>query len=119
PDRERGRAADQGGREKPLWAPGCHHDPARLPARPASVRTVLPALGADRSYPCPAARLPAQKRHTLGPPADRHRTAGVTAPSARAGSRPVPIRERAGSAHERGRLPPDDYQARESREDAI
>jgi len=98
---------------------GCDHDPAGLPAWPASVRTVLPALGAGRSRPCPAARLTAQERHTLCPPTYRQRTAGLAPPSARTRAKPLSILERAGGTDERRWLPQNDYEAWEGREDAI
>src|SRR5262249_47048658 len=93
--------------------------PPGFPARPKGIRAVLPPLGADRPCPCPVARLSAQERHTLGPPAYRQRTAGLAPPPARARAKPLPILERAGSTDERRWLPPDDYEAWEGRQDAI
>ena len=114
PDRARGRAADEGGRQEPARTSRCDHDPAGLPARAASVRAVLPPLGAGRHRPWPAARFSAQERDTLGPPADGDRTPRLASPSARARARPLPVLERAGRTHECRRLPQNDYEARQS-----
>src|SRR5262252_9403034 len=80
---------------------------------------MLPPLGAGRPRPRPVTRLSAQERHTLGPPPRRQRTAGLAPASARTRAKPLSILERAGGTDERCRLPSDDYEAWEGREDAI
>src|SRR5262245_25894744 len=57
--------------------------------------------------------------HPLGPPAHRHRTARPASTSARARAKPLPVLERAGGTDERRRLPPNDYEAWEGRQDAL
>src|SRR5262249_29945959 len=81
PDRARSRAADQGLREQSLAASRPDHDPARVPARAASLRGLHPS----------------EARHALNSSADRPGAAG-TAQTAPRGRRqvalPVPVRAR-------------------------
>ena len=85
-DRGRGRAPDQGRRQEPPRPPRRHHDPGRLPPRPAVSRADRPALGSDRLQRRDPACPPGQAGHAGDASDPRRRTARPAPAAARAGA---------------------------------
>jgi Phage integrase family len=75
----RGQCPDRSRQGEPLWTPGRHHDPGRVPPRLPGCRTVRSAVGPGRIRRRGSACAPDQERHPEHAPDQGRRIAGAAA----------------------------------------